>query len=130
MTTKVWLNIASSIGPLRVPQLIWFHHVVSVPHIHILAVLRSVVALGCREMQHQCLPMFPLLLDSLAILPKPLVVLLFGCALSPWSVISAATSSTTRYLVVVVVLRPPILTLIKTEYWDRAGRGGNISYDW
>ena len=23
---------------------------------------------------------------------------------------------------------PP--TLIKTEYWDRAGGGGNISYDW
>ena len=23
-----------------------------------------------------------------------------------------------------------ILTLIKTEYWDRAGGGGNISYDW
>ena len=22
------------------------------------------------------------------------------------------------------------LTLIKTEYWDRAGEGGNISYDW
>ena len=22
-----------------------------------------------------------------------------------------------------------ILTLIKTEYWDRAGGGGNISYD-
>ena len=22
------------------------------------------------------------------------------------------------------------LALIKTEYWDRAGRGGNISYDW
>ena len=21
-------------------------------------------------------------------------------------------------------------TLIKTEYWDRAGGGGNISYDW
>ena len=24
----------------------------------------------------------------------------------------------------------PSLTLIKTEYWDRAGGGGNISYDW
>ena len=24
----------------------------------------------------------------------------------------------------------PTLTLIKTEYWDRAGGGGNISYDW
>ena len=23
-----------------------------------------------------------------------------------------------------------ILPLIKTEYWDRAGGGGNISYDW
>ena len=23
-----------------------------------------------------------------------------------------------------------ILTLIKTEYWDRGGGGGNISYDW
>ena len=23
-----------------------------------------------------------------------------------------------------------ILTLIKTEYWDRAGGGGNISYEW
>ena len=22
------------------------------------------------------------------------------------------------------------LTLIKTEYWDRASGGGNISYDW
>ena len=22
------------------------------------------------------------------------------------------------------------ITLIKTEYWDRAGGGGNISYDW
>ena len=22
------------------------------------------------------------------------------------------------------------LTLIKTEYWDRAGGGGNIGYDW
>ena len=22
------------------------------------------------------------------------------------------------------------LHLIKTEYWDRAGGGGNISYDW
>ena len=22
------------------------------------------------------------------------------------------------------------LTLIKTEYWDRAGGGGNISNDW
>ena len=22
------------------------------------------------------------------------------------------------------------LTLIKIEYWDRAGGGGNISYDW
>jgi hypothetical protein len=22
------------------------------------------------------------------------------------------------------------LTLIQTEYWDRAGGGGNISYDW
>ena len=22
------------------------------------------------------------------------------------------------------------LTLIKTEYWDRAGGGGNISYGW
>ena len=22
------------------------------------------------------------------------------------------------------------VTLIKTEYWDRAGGGGNISYDW
>ena len=22
------------------------------------------------------------------------------------------------------------LTLIKTEYWDRAGGGGNMSYDW
>ena len=22
------------------------------------------------------------------------------------------------------------LALIKTEYWDRAGGGGNISYDW
>ena len=22
------------------------------------------------------------------------------------------------------------LTLIKAEYWDRAGGGGNISYDW
>ena len=22
------------------------------------------------------------------------------------------------------------LTLINTEYWDRAGGGGNISYDW
>ena len=25
---------------------------------------------------------------------------------------------------------PPTLALIKTEYWDRAGGGGNISYDW
>ena len=24
----------------------------------------------------------------------------------------------------------PPLTLIKTEYWDRAGGGGNISHDW
>ena len=24
----------------------------------------------------------------------------------------------------------PTLPLIKTEYWDRAGGGGNISYDW
>ena len=24
----------------------------------------------------------------------------------------------------------PILTLINTQYWDRAGGGGNISYDW
>ena len=24
----------------------------------------------------------------------------------------------------------PNPTLIKTEYWDRAGGGGNISYDW
>ena len=23
-----------------------------------------------------------------------------------------------------------LVALIKTEYWDRAGRGGNISYDW
>ena len=22
------------------------------------------------------------------------------------------------------------LALIKTEYWDRAGEGGNINYDW
>ena len=22
------------------------------------------------------------------------------------------------------------LTLIKTEYWDRAGGGGNIRYEW
>ena len=30
-------------------------------------------------------------------------------------------------------LRDPLLaclTLIKTEYWDRAGGGGNMSYDW
>ena len=26
--------------------------------------------------------------------------------------------------------RAPAQTLIKTEYWDRAGGGGNISYDW
>ena len=25
---------------------------------------------------------------------------------------------------------PTLRTLIKTEYWDRAGGGGNISYDW
>ena len=25
---------------------------------------------------------------------------------------------------------PLTLTLIKTEYWDRAGGGGNMSYDW
>ena len=25
---------------------------------------------------------------------------------------------------------PMTLTLIKTEYWDRASGGGNISYDW
>ena len=24
----------------------------------------------------------------------------------------------------------PSVVLIKTEYWDRAGGGGNISYDW
>ena len=24
----------------------------------------------------------------------------------------------------------PTPNLIKTEYWDRAGGGGNISYDW
>ena len=23
-----------------------------------------------------------------------------------------------------------LIALIKTEYWDRAGGGGNISYDW
>ena len=23
-----------------------------------------------------------------------------------------------------------LVTLIKTEYWDRAGGGGDISYDW
>ena len=28
-----------------------------------------------------------------------------------------------------LVLTQP-LPLIKTEYWDRAGGGGNISYDW
>ena len=27
-------------------------------------------------------------------------------------------------------LPPLALPLIKTEYWDRAGGGGNISYDW
>ena len=28
------------------------------------------------------------------------------------------------------VLRTLHLTLIKTEYWDRAGGGGNIRYEW
>ena len=28
------------------------------------------------------------------------------------------------------LLLTPHLTLIKTEYWDRAGGGGNISYNW
>ena len=27
-------------------------------------------------------------------------------------------------------LPPLALPLIKTEYWDRAGGGGNIRYDW
>ena len=33
----------------------------------------------------------------------------------------------TPHLTLVLTLT---LTLIKTEYWDRAGGGGNISYDW
>ena len=36
---------------------------------------------------------------------------------------TGSTSSVTRTLTLG-------LTLIKTEYWDRAGGGGNISYDW
>ena len=33
----------------------------------------------------------------------------------------------TLHLTLTLTLTP---TLIKTEYWDRAGGGGNISYDW
>ena len=36
---------------------------------------------------------------------------------------TGSTSSVTLALTIT-------LTLIKTEYWDRAGGGGNISYDW
>ena len=38
-------------------------------------------------------------------------------------------SSVTRTITLTLGLTPT-LTLIKTEYWDRAGGGGNMSYDW
>ena len=40
---------------------------------------------------------------------------------------TGSTSSVTLALTLTLGLT---LTLIKTEYWDRAGGGGNISYDW
>ena len=40
---------------------------------------------------------------------------------------TGSTSSVTLALTLTLTLS---LGLIKTEYWDRAGGGGNISYDW
>ena len=41
------------------------------------------------------------------------------------------TQTPTPTLNLVLHLPLPIaLNLIKTEYWDRAGGGGNIGYDW
>ena len=42
---------------------------------------------------------------------------------------STGTLTPTPTLSLVLTL-PLALALIKTEYWDRAGGGGNISYDW
>ena len=44
---------------------------------------------------------------------------------------TGSTSSVTLALTLAPTLGLILtLTLIKTEYWDRAGGGGNISYDW
>ena len=44
---------------------------------------------------------------------------------------TGSTSSVTLTLVLTLTLTLGLtLPLIKTEYWDRAGGGGNISYDW
>ena len=43
---------------------------------------------------------------------------------------TVSTNSVTLALTVTLTLPLGLpLTLIKTEYWDRAGGGGNISYD-
>ena len=44
---------------------------------------------------------------------------------------TGSTSSVTLALTLTLTLTLGLTaTLIKTEYWDRAGGAGNISYDW
>ena len=45
--------------------------------------------------------------------------------------LQALTATLTLALTLTLTLTLTLgLTLIKTEYWDRAGGGGNISYEW
>ena len=44
---------------------------------------------------------------------------------------STCRSNPTLTRTLILTLAPALgQALIKTEYWDRAGAGGNISYDW
>ena len=53
------------------------------------------------------------------------------CKVCPLNPTLTLTHTPILSLVLTPHLTLPLpLTLIKTEYWDRAGGGGNISYDW
>ena len=60
-----------------------------------------------------------------------LACLLAGAAAKPsWSTLDTKKGYKTKTRSTSSVTLTLALTLIRIEYWDRAGGGGNISYDW